>query len=109
MSTTAKRFVPGSVMTATAATYYTAPTATKGVIKAAAIVNTSAAAVQATVHIVPAAGTVGAATTVIGGRPVAPLESYPCPELINQVLEAGDTLQALGNGLTLIVSGVEIV
>ncbi|MGE5621436.1 MAG: hypothetical protein ACM3VY_00265 [Candidatus Bathyarchaeota archaeon] len=109
MSTTAKRLVPGSAMTGVAATYYTAPANTRAVIKSAAIVNTTAGAVPATIYIVPSGGTAAAANTVINNRSVAANETYTCPELINQVLGAGDFIQGLGNGLTLIVSGAEIV
>jgi hypothetical protein len=34
--------------------------------------------------------------------------SYTCPELVNQVIEAGGSLQALGLNVTLVASGVEI-
>lgn len=109
MTITAKRLVPGSVLTASAATYYTVGASTRAVIKSASIANTTAAAVPASVHIVPSGGAAAAANTVINTRSVAPNETYACPELVNHVLGAGDFIQALGNGLTLMVSGVEIV
>ena len=109
MTTTAKRLVYGAVMTGSAAVYYTAGATTKAVIKSATITNTTAGAVPATVHIVPVAGTAGAATAAISLRSVAANETYNCPELVNQVIEAGGMVQALGSGLTLMMSGVEIV
>lgn len=109
MTTIAKRLVLGSALTGTAAVYYTAPNNTKAVIKSAALVNTTAAAIAGTVHVVPVAGAPGAANTLISARNIAAGETYTCPELVNQVLTAGETLQALGNGLTLVVSGAEIV
>ena len=109
MTTTAKRLVAGSVLTGTAATYYTAPTGTRAVIKSAAIVNTTAGALAATVYLVPSAGAAAAANTLISGLSIAAGATYSCPELINHVLGSGDFIQAFGNGLTLIVSGAEIV
>lgn len=109
MTTTAKRMVNGSALTASAATYYTAPTATRAIIKSAAIVNTTAAAVQATVYLVPSGGTAGATNAVINLRSLAPNETYSCPELINHVIEPAGSIQAFGDGLTLVVSGAEIV
>ena len=109
MSTSAKRLVAGSQLTAAAVVYYTAPTSTKAVIKSASIVNTTAGAVAATVYIVPAAGSPAAANTLISARSIAVNETYTCPELVNHVLGPGETLQALGLNLTFAVSGAEIV
>lgn len=109
MTITAKRLVPGSAMAGSAATYYTAPTLTKAVVKSAQLTNTTGGAVACTVYAVPSGGAVGAANTIVSARSVAAGETYNCPELVNQVIEAGGTIQALGNGVTLTVSGIEIV
>ncbi|MGE5650950.1 MAG: hypothetical protein ACM34A_12205 [Bacillota bacterium] len=109
MTTTAKRLVPGSALTAVAATYYTAPALTKAVVKSAQLTNTTAGAVACTVYAVPSGGTASATNTVISARSVSAGETYNCPELINQVIETGGTIQSLGNGVTLTVSGIEIV
>lgn len=109
MTTTVKRLVSGSQLTGSAATYYTAGTLTKAVIKSAQLTNTTAGAVACTVYVVPSGGTAGATNTLISARSIAVGETYNCPELINQVLEAGGFIQALGLNVTLTVSGVEIV
>lgn len=109
MSTSAKRLVPGSILGAAAATYYTAGANTKAVIKSGSVVNTTAGAISVTVYLVTGAGAPTAAAALISDRPVAAGETYTCPELVNHVLNAGDTIQALGNGLTFAVSGAEIV
>lgn len=109
MTTTAKRLVSGSQLTGSAATYYTAPTLTKTIIKSAQLTNTTAGAVACTVYLVPSAGTAGATNTVISARSIAAGETYNCPELVNAVLEAGGTIQALGLNVTLTASGAEIV
>jgi len=108
MTVTAKRLVSGSQLTGAAATYYTAPLATKAVVKNANVCNSTAGAVNLTVHLVPNGGAAGATNILISARAVAPGAVDRCPELVNQVIEAGGTLQALGLSLTLVASGVEI-
>lgn len=108
MTTTAKRLVSGSQLTAAAATYYTAPALTRSIIKAAQLTNTTAGVVAVTMYLVPAAGSAGATNTVISARSIAAGETYNCPELVNAVLEPAGTIQGLGLNVTLTVSGVEI-
>lgn len=99
----------GALLTAAAAIVGAAVGAsTKRVITAAALINTTAAPIDATVYLVPAAGAVGAATCVISARTIAPKETYFCPELVNQGLNAGGSVQALGNGLTMRYAGRDI-
>lgn len=109
MTITAKRFAAGSQLTAAATTYYTAPANTKAVVKQAELVNTTGAAVTCTVYVIPSGGAANAANTVISARSIAPGEAYPCPELVNQVLEAGGFIQALGLNVSFNASGIEIV
>ena len=101
--------ISGSQLTGSATTYYTAPTLTKAVIKSAQLTNTTAAPISATLYLVPLSGTAGVTNTFISAQPIAVGETYNCPEIINSVIEAGGFVQALGNGLTLTMSGIEIV
>lgn len=109
MTVTARRLVPGSQLTGAAAAYYTAPTNTRAVIKAATLTNTTAGAVAVTVYLVPSGGSAGATNVLISALNLAAGAAYACPELINQVIEAGGSLQAFGLNVTLVASGVEIV
>lgn len=109
MGLTIKRMVSGSQLTGVVAGYYTTPANTKAAIKSAALTNTTGGAAVCTVYLVPSGGTPGASNTFISARSVAPNETYTCPELINQVLEAGGTIQAFGLDVTLAVSGAEVV
>lgn len=108
MTVTAKRLVNGSQLTGAAATYYTAPASTKAVVKSCAICNTTAGAIAVTVYLVPSGGTAGVTNAVISGLSVAANATYACPELVNQVIEAAGTLQALGANLTIVASGMEL-
>jgi uncharacterized membrane protein YjjB (DUF3815 family) len=83
-------------------------TLTKRVITAAALVNTTAAPVAASVYLVPSGGAADASRCLISARTIAPGETYFCPELINQGLSAGGTVQALGAGLTFRYTGRDL-
>lgn len=100
----------GAVLTAAAAVQGAAVGAlTRRVITSAALVNTTGAAVQATVYLVPSAGAAGAANTLISARTIAPGETYFCPELVNQGINAGGSVQALGLGLTFKYAAKDII
>jgi len=109
MSVTPYIFDGGALTGAAATQGTTVPALTKRVIKAATLTNTTGAPIAATVYLVPSGGTAGATNTYISARPIAAGESYPCGELINQGLNQGGTVQALGNGLTFKYTAVEFV
>lgn len=100
----------GGVLTAAAVTQGVAAAAlTRRVIRAATLINTTAAPVAATVYLVPSGGAAAASNTMVSARSIAAGESYQCPELINQALNAGGFVQALGLGLTFKYTAVDIV
>ena len=109
-----KRLVSGSALTGSAATYYTVPTNTNAVIAPKAIIrrmtfcNTTAGAVSVTAYLIPSGGSAAASNTIVSARSVAAGETWNSPEAEGHVLEAGGFIQALGNGVTLMVSGEEI-
>lgn len=105
MSTVPTVLVAGVQLTAAAATYATGSAGNRTTIKSASVTNTTAGVVALTVYRVPSGGTAGASNTVISARSIAVGETYNCPELVNKVLHAGDTIQALGLNLSFDVSG----
>lgn len=107
MALTVKRLVPGSVLTGSPVTYYTAPANKFAQIKSITVANTTGAAVAVTLYVVPAGQTASAAYQVRPARVIDVNESYSCPEMVNHTIDAGGTIQASGAGLTLIVSGTE--
>lgn len=101
--------VDSALLTAAAVTQGAAvPVLAKRIIKAAVITNTTAAPVAATVYLVPSGGAAAVSNALISARPIAPGESYLCPELVNQGQSAGGFLQALGLGLTFKFTAVDI-
>lgn len=104
----------GGALTGAAVTQGTAvPTLTRRIIKSATITNTTGAPIAVTVYLVPSGGTAGATNTYISALSIPASgtagSSYPCPELINQGLNAGGFVQALGNGLTFKYTAVDFV
>jgi len=81
------------------ASFYTAPTSTSAKIGRAVFTNTTAGAVTITAGITTG-GALGAATTMISARTIAPGESYVSPELANSVLPPGSTLRAYASAAT---------
>lgn len=106
MATLRKR-LSSTVLEATTGTQYTAPSGVRAQILAAVLCNSTAAAVTVSLWLVPPGGAADATNIVLSAQSLAAGESRPCPELVDQVLEAGGTLQARGAGVSLVVSGIE--
>lgn len=90
---------------------YTVPTSTTAKIGRAVFCNTSASAQTITAGITTG-GALGASTTLISARPVAPGESYIAPELAGANIPAGSQLHAFASAagaITFTASGVTIV
>lgn len=100
----------GAQLTGAAATYGTVvPSLTKRIIKSAALCNTTGAPVSCTVYLIPSGGTAGAANTFISARSIAAGETYNCPELIGEGLNAAGFVQALGLNVTFKYTATDIV
>lgn len=100
---------PASTLTATADMQGAAvPNATKRIIKAATVTNTTAAPVSFSAFLV-SSGAAAAGNCLISARPVAVNESYPCPELIGHGLDAAGFVAASGLGLTFKFTAVDLV
>jgi hypothetical protein len=98
-----KNIVPGLVLAAVASVH-AAPASTRERICNATLTNDTAAVIVCTVHIVTSGGTANSANKKIASYPLAPGETYTCPELIGRVLEPGDSIYAGGAGAALDVS-----
>lgn len=107
---TAKRLVEGTALTTANATLYTSDTGTKTVIQAASVLNVSAGAVVMYLYLVPSGGVAAAANAVIAAS-IAAGATYPCTEIINEVLEPGGFISARassGTSISITSSGVTI-
>jgi hypothetical protein len=99
----------GGILGAAAAIQGTVvPNLTKRILRAAVICNSTAAPVAASAWLVPSGGAADATNIMISARTVAAGESYPCPELVNQGLNAGGGVYGLGAGLTFKYTATDI-
>jgi hypothetical protein len=90
-------------------TLYTTPAATRTLLKEFSIANTTAAAINVRVFLVPSAGAAGTGNAFIYDIPVPNNNALQYDGI--QVLNAGDTIQiqAAAAGLTITASGAEAV
>jgi len=96
-----------AAITTSVTTLYTVPASTRTLLKEFSIANTTAAAINVRVFLVPSAGTAGTSNAFLYDV------SIPANNTIQyngiEVLNAGDTIQiqAASAGLTIIASGGE--
>lgn len=110
MAVTVKNIIPRKQAEAVQTSQYTAVNC-KTIIDKFTATNTSAAPVLFSVNLIPVAGTASDANLVLKQRSIAPNETYTCPELVGQTLEAGgfiSTLAGAATALTISASGREI-
>ena len=110
MAVTLKVLVPPKQLENTQTSQYTA-TNVRAIIDKATITNTSANNVTVAVNLVTVSGSASASNLVIQTRTIVPSETYLCPELVGQVLEAGSfisTIAGTATTLTMRVSGREV-
>jgi hypothetical protein len=110
MAVIAKVLVPPKQMENSQTAQYTA-TAVKAIIDKVTVTNTGASNATFSVNLVTVSGSAGNSNLVIDTKTVVPDETYLCPELVGQVLEAGSfisTIASAATTLTLRVSGREI-
>lgn len=110
MTVTVKNIVPRKQAENAQTAQYTAVNC-KTIIDKFTVTNTSGANVNFSANLVAAAGAAGDGNLVLKTRAIVPNETYPCPELVGQVLEAGgfiSTLAGTATSLTISASGREI-
>lgn len=110
MSVTVKNIIPRKQAEDTQTSQYTAQNC-KAIIDKFTVTNTTASNVPFSANLVAATFSAGIDNLVLKARSIAPSETYTCPELVGQVLEAGgfiSTLAGTAGALTISASGREI-
>lgn len=110
MTVTVKNIIPRKQAEAAQTGQYTAEGCTT-IIDKFTVTNTSATNAAFSVNLVAQSGTAGNDNLVLKSRSIAPGETYTCPELVGQVLEAGgfiSTLAGTASVLTISATGREI-
>jgi hypothetical protein len=69
-------------------TQYTAPAGTRTVIDKFTVTNATPVVADLSVNIVPSGGAVSTANVILYERAIGPGETYTCPEMVGQVMEA---------------------
>jgi hypothetical protein len=95
-----------------AATLYTCPANTQARVLKCVATNDTTVADTATFYKVPSGGAAGVTNLIMNAKAIGDKESYECPEVVGQVLDAGDTIDALAgtaDQITVALDVVEIV
>ena len=111
MTVTAKCLLEAKYAENSETTQITAAASTKNIIDKFTATNVTAGAVTLTVKIIASGGTASADETILSAKSIAAGETYTCPELVGQVLNAGDFLSTLAGTATAVViraSGREV-
>ena len=94
---TPKSFVNGVNLTDAAATYYTAPTGTRAIIKKATFCNDDVGVVTVTINLVPSGEVAEYANQIVKAKSLAAGETWSCPNIENHILEAGGFISMLAS------------
>lgn len=112
MSVTAKCLAQATAVPTTVGVIYTAPALTRAIIDAATVHHPGGGSTHTyTVHIVPSGGSASDANKVYEAVSLASGLNASLDRLVGHVLEAGDSVRALGsasNNLTIRLSGREV-
>lgn len=110
MTVTAKALVEGQIVPATDTTVYTAPLNTTTIIDKVTTANYDTVSRVVTISIVASGGSVGDAY-YIAKRTLTAKETYIWPEVVGQILNAGDYVSVIASnatGVNIRMSGREI-
>lgn len=110
MAVTVKNIIPAKQAENTQTAQYTAVSC-KCIIDKFTVTNTNTSNVTISVNLIASGGSAGNSNLIVKTRSVVPGETYLCPELVGQVLEAGgfiSTLASAATSLTITASGREI-
>ena len=105
MAETVKNIIPRKLAENVQTIQYTVP-AGRTIIDAFTITNVSGSNTMFSCNLVASGGAASSSNLVVKARAIAPNETYLCPELVGQVLEAGGTISTLaGAASALCISG----
>jgi hypothetical protein len=92
-------------------TQYTAATGVRTIVDKFTATNVTASAATLAVNIVASGGSASAANVILQTKTLASGECYTCPELVGQILNAGDfvsTLAGTASAIVIRMSGREV-
>lgn len=110
MAVTVVNIIPRKQAENSQTAQYTA-TNCKTIIDKFTVTNTTGTSATFSVNLVASGGSASAANRVLSVKSISPNETYTCPEVVGQTLEAGgfiSTLAGTATALTISASGREI-
>ena len=108
---TPRAFVNGTNLTDSAATFYTVPASTWGIVKKATFCNDDAIPVTVTINLVPSGGSAAYGNRITKAKALAAGETWSCPDVENHVMEAGGFISMVASVTAKIgvrISGFEV-
>ena len=111
MTVVAKALLEAKYAESSQTTQVTSPTGVRTIVDKFTATNVTASAATLAVNIVESGGAASAANLILDGKTLAAHETYTCPELAGQILNAGDFVSTIAGTATAIViraSGREV-
>ena len=90
-------------------TLYTCPTNTQARVLKCTVCNDTTTAQTISFHKVPSGQAVGDAYLVLNAKALGSKETYECPEVVGQVLNAGDFISGIAGGAAQMSTMVDVV
>ena len=93
-------------------TLYTCPVSTQARILKCTVTNDTTTVATISFHKVPSGGAVGDDNLILNTKSIGSKETYECPEVVGQVLDAEDLINAVASvadQLTVALDVVEVV
>lgn len=94
---------------AAATTLYTCPTHTQARVLKCTATNDTTTASTITFYKVPSGGAAGVTNLILNTKAIGSQETYDCPEVVGQVLDAGDIISALAGNVDQITVSLDVV
>ena len=94
---------------ATDTTLYTCPANKMARVLKCTACNDTTTVPTFDIHFVPSGGSVGDAGLLINNKALDGNESYTCPEVVGQVLDAGDVLSGIASGASQVTVTLAVV
>lgn len=111
MAVTAKALLQAKFAENAQTTQLTAPTGVRYIVDKFTATNVSGAAVTLGVNLVASAGAAASSNLIVSSKSVAANETYTLPEMVGQVMNAGDFISTIAGSASAIViriSGREV-
>jgi len=89
-------------------TLYTCPANTTARVLKCTVTNDTTTAQTISFHKVESGGAVGDDRLIINTKVIGSKETYECPEVVGQVLDAGDLISAIAGGAAQLTTSLDV-